>query len=207
MKIYTFYSESHMDLYKIFMESVSKTNPNLEIETDTVPQEGSGIFMEEGWERTMTKKMDQIIRASKSEEIFIHSDSDVIFFKNIESEILEELGDYDLAFQDDGDAGLCMGFFVCKPSPQITKLFEAVRSSISSFNGHDQNALNHLINSHPIRYKKLSSAFFSYGQLRRGVWGGEEFQVDPKIRVLHANWVIGIDKKIDIIKYVSSNIF
>lgn len=204
MKIYTFYSTSHKDLYDIFIKSISKTNPGLEIETDILPQEGSGSFMDKGWEKTMTGKIDQIIRASKEGNIFIHSDSDVIFFKNIEEKIIEELGDFDIAFQDDGNVGVCMGFFICRPTPVVISLFEEVRNLLPRFEGHDQNALNSIISRYPVKYKRLSPLFFNYGQLGKGVWKGEEFSPDPNIYLLHANWVIGVKNKISLINYVSS---
>lgn len=206
MKIYTFYSDSHKSLYNLFLESISKTNPNLEIETDILPQEGSGSFMEEGWEKTMTGKVDQIIKACRRGEIFIHSDSDVVFLKNIEDRILEELGDFDIAFQDDGAVGVCMGFFICRPTSTVISLFEEVKSILSEFQGHDQNALNSIISKYPVKYKRLSPLFFNYGQLGLGVWKGEEFEVNPEIYLLHANWVIGVENKISLINYVSSSV-
>lgn len=206
MKVYTFYSESHSVLYELFSKSILETNPGLEIETDTLPQEGSGSFMEEGWEKTMNKKVDQIIRACEIGEIFIHSDCDVFFFRNIEKEILDELGNFDIAFQDDGIVGMCMGFFICKPSPIVTELFKEVKSILPRFQGHDQNALNSIISKYPIKYKRLSRLFFNYGQFGKGVWNGESFSVDPNILILHANWTIGVENKVKLIDHVSSKI-
>ena len=88
MKVYTFYSDSHKSLYDIFLKTLRETNPEIEVFVDVLNQEGSGSFMEEGWESTMGKKLDQIISACERGEVFIHSDSDVIFLKNIEKDVL-----------------------------------------------------------------------------------------------------------------------
>lgn len=206
MKIYTFYSESHKDLYSIFKESLEKTNPDLELHTDLYKQTGSGIFMENGWEDMMSNKLDQIISACTKNEIFIHSDCDVYFFKDIKDKILEELGDFDIAFQNDGPVGFCMGFFICNPNEKIIDLFKKVKDILSDFNGHDQNALNSIINQIGVKYKSLSPLFFNYGQKYGKVWAGEDFEVDPEIFILHSNWTIGIKNKIDLISKVRKRI-
>jgi hypothetical protein len=206
MKIYTFYSDSHKYLYDIFIESLRDSNPEIDVVTDILDQEGSGSFMENGWESTMDKKLDQIIRACEIGETFIHSDSDVIFLKDIKEEILLELGDSDIAFQDDGEVGLCMGFFICKPNPKIISLFKKVKEILPEFQGHDQNAINSIIKNYGVNYKKLSHRFFNYGQTRHKIWNGEDFEVPKNVLVFHANWTIGIENKLKLISLVKQQI-
>ena len=206
MKIFTFFSESHRKLHKLFLESLEKTNPNIQIHSDVIAQSGTGIFMDKGWENSMSDKLDQIIGSCEFGEIFIHSDSDVYFFNSIEEKILEELGDFDIAFQDDGHVGLCMGFFICRPNSNVINLFKSVKSILNEFNGHDQNALNSIIDSSGVKYKKLSGLFFNYGQKYGKVWDGEDFDIDPDILILHANWVIGVENKIKMISLVQQKI-
>ncbi len=193
-------------LHDLFIESVTRTNPNIVVQSDLIDQFGTGIFMDNGWERSMTNKLDQIIKACETEKIFIHSDSDVYFFGDIEEKILEELGDFDIAFQDDGHVGLCMGFFICKPNKKILQLFRSVKSVLSEFQGHDQNALNSIIASSGVKYKKLSHLFYNYGQKHGTTWNGEDFDVDPDILILHANWVIGVENKLKLISLVKNKV-
>jgi hypothetical protein len=206
MKIYTFYSKSHEDLYDLFLKSLRETNPDIDLVVDIIDQRGSGSFMEEGWMSTMGNKIDQIIRACEIGEIFIHSDSDVIFLKEIGEKILEELGDFDIAFQDDGPVGMCMGFFICKPNPEVTSLFKKVKEILHLHQGHDQNAINSIIQNFNVRYKRLSHLFFNYGQTRGKVWEGEEFEVPKDTLIFHANWTVGIENKIKLISYTRDKI-
>jgi len=206
LKIYTFFSESHASLFELFQKSLVETNPNLEIVVDKLDQFGSGIFMQNGWLESMSKKLDQIIRACEQEDIFIHADSDIYFFNNIEKDLLDELGEFDLAFQDDGHVGLCMGFFVCRPSKKVYNLFCEVKRRLDQFNGHDQNALNMLIKETDVKYKRLPHRYSNYGQKHGKVWDGSDFEVDQDILILHANWVIGIENKIKLINYVKQKI-
>jgi len=65
--------------------------------------------------------------------------------------------------------------------------------------------LNSIINNYPIKYKRLSHKFFSYGQLDRGVWNSEDFNFPDNIILLHANWTIGVDNKIKLIEKLKNN--
>jgi len=125
MKIYTFYTDTHKKLHEYFLESVT-INSNLTVVSDYFNQECNGNYMSDGWNNTMLKKVDQIIKACENNEVFIHSDCDVFFKKDIYNDIIEELGELDIAFQDDSSSGLCMGFFICKPSEIIVNLFREV---------------------------------------------------------------------------------
>ena len=110
-----------------------------------------------------------------------------------------------------------MGFFICKPSKRIRELFIHVLNNIDSFEGNDQLAMNNAIsdfkNSSPgrgwedIKYKHLSSRFFTYGLLRPTdnlPWNGQQFDVPHDIITFHANWTKGIHNKHRIIDYVSN---
>lgn len=199
MKIYTFYTDTHKILYNSFLESIKNTNSDLLVVSEYFEQECNGNFMADGWNKTMHRKVDQIIKSCKENEIFIHSDCDVYFKRSIKSIIIEELGDFDIAFQDDSSSGYCMGFFICKPSKTIIDLFEDVRNNIESY-GNDQLALNSLIYKYNIRHKKLSNRFFSYGQLNRGVWSNDDFEFPNETLLIHANWTIGVDNKLKLIE-------
>jgi len=199
LKIYTFYTETHKILHSYFIESLKQTNENLIPISDYFEQECDGSFMSNGWNNTMTKKVDQIINACKENDIFIHSDCDVFFKRDIYNDIIEELSDYDIAFQDDSVAGFCMGFFICKPSQIIIELFEDVKKNINVY-GNDQIALNSIIQKYPIKYKKLSQKFFSYGQLNKGVWNNEDFSFPENISLIHANWTIGTENKLRLVE-------
>jgi hypothetical protein len=220
MKIYTFYSDSHFSLYERLKNSVEKNSPSLEIVTTKINQDCStGEYMSTGWGESMKNKLSVILSAIDNGEIFIHADSDIVFLKESKNILLEELGDNDIAFQNDGGTGgvwYCMGFFICKPTKRIKDLFTHVISQIDSFEGNDQLALNNAIsdykNNSPglgwndIKYKHLSNRFFTYGLTRPHnnlPWTGQTFQVPQNIVAFHANWTKGIQNKHKLIDYIS----
>jgi len=202
MNLYTCYTDSHTELFEMMKSSLEKTNPDINLKVVKFSQDcETGDFMKAGWNKTMEKKMDLILDSLNQDEVFIHCDADVYFFKPIKERLIEELGDFDIAFQDDSISGLCCGFFIAKSSPKMVALWEDVKRNIVTF-GNDQNALNMIIRRHPIKFKMLSRSFFTFGHIGAGAWNNHEFEFDRGIHVAHANWTIGVQNKINLLNYM-----
>lgn len=219
MDIYTFYSESHHQLYEKLEKSIGRLNSSINLIAEKLDQECStGEYMSDGWGKTMKKKVEIILKAIDNGKIFIHSDSDVIYLDEFEDKILEELGDYDIAFQSDYVKGreiwYCMGFFICKPSERVRDLFTEVYANIDKFSGNDQLSLNNILSTYQnpndpgkgfkdIKYKLLSDKFFTYGQTGgEPIWNGHDFELPEGVLVFHANWTVGVSKKLLLMDYV-----
>jgi hypothetical protein len=102
MKIYAMYSASYeLLLNDFFLPSLKNTD--LEIVTRKIDSVGSGIFGSECWSQTMLKKVNFIIEAVQENfgHIFIVSDVDVQFFRNISQDIVSRLENKDIVFQSD----------------------------------------------------------------------------------------------------------
>ncbi len=202
MNLYTCYTDSHTELFNMMQSSLERTNPNINLIAEKFSQDcETGDFMKPGWNKTMEKKIDLILHSIKQDDVFIHSDADVYFFKPIEEKLLEELGDFDIAFQDDSISGLCCGFFVARSSSRLYSLWEDVKNHIDVY-GNDQNALNMLIRRHPIKFKMLPRTFFTFGHVGAGAWNNHEFEFDRQLFVAHANWTVGVQNKINLLNYM-----
>jgi len=133
MKIYTFYTSSHKELYEEwFLPSLKETNPNLELITRNFDQEClNGDFMADGWMTTMHKKIDLVIEGIKDNwgTVFIHSDCDIQFFGDIEQDIVSQMGDADLCGIDDIEEISC-GFFICRGNEKTLSLFQEVKKTM-----------------------------------------------------------------------------
>ena len=223
MRLYTFYSDSHVSLYTRFLSSITQSNPNVEIVVDKIAQDcATGEYMKTGWGDAMKNKVSQIIRAIDEGEVFVHSDCDIVYLKDIKAPLLEELGDHDIAFQNDGGTGgtwYCMGLFVCRPTESVRRLFTHVLENIDNFEGNDQLALNNAISDYKnrepgknwkdVKYKLLSNKFYTYGLTRPAdnmPWDGHQFHVSSDIITFHANWTKGINNKHKLLDYVSSKV-
>ena len=198
MKIYTFYTESHSDLFdNYFLPSVPK---NLEVVAKKFPQECSGVFMDSGWMLTMGKKLEYIIESIREcwGGVFIHSDCDVQFFGSFERDILEQLGGKDIAGQRELRADeMCCGFFICRANERTLTLFKNVKLLADDKN-NDQVVLNKIKDKF-VDWGLLDDKYLSVIHLLKNVplWvpGGEIELKRKDILVHHANWTIGVENK------------
>jgi hypothetical protein len=192
---------------KYFMPSFYETNKNLNLKIKKFEQKcSSGEYMSNGWYDIMINKVDYILESIEETwgGIFIHADCDIVFFDEIEKDIIKQLGENDLAAQNDGNT-ICCGFFACKSNEKTKKLFENVKLIMNEkFN--DQQATNKLAKNY-ISYDYLDQKYYSiYRNTKRKVWEKgmniDEKEIPKNMIVYHANWTVGIDNKIELIKRV-----
>ena len=198
MKIYTYYTESHKELFDNYF---SKSVVDLEINATIGQQEcESGSYYSTGWKSTTMKKVDVFIKATKENmgDIFIFSDVDIQFFGPIKDDLIKELGDSDIAIQNDYSGGLCSGFFICRGNERTLKMFENMKNNESQYL-EDQYALN--MNLHFCKVNILSDKFRTFGSYGTQ-WKGQNFHIPSNILMHHANWTEGINNKIKLLEIV-----
>lgn len=202
MKIYTIYSDSHEVLYNDYF---LKTLPNeFDLISTKIPQEcQTGDFYNDGWNRTCYRKVELFIKACEDNmgENFIFSDVDIQFFGNIKDILLEELGDYDIACQNDTSNIYCSGFFICNANERTLNMFKRMKDN---YNKEDQTSLNQEI--YLSKSKFLSRKFFTIGHITNSIWNGQDVEIPKDILVHHANWTIGINNKIKLLNIVKEKI-
>ena len=218
MKLLTFYSKSHSNIYEnYFLDSYNKY---LKDELELIPLKieqlsKNGEFNTEGFEETMLHKIEHVIsNIDMSDEYLIYSDCDVQFFDKIVDDLLYEIGDNEIAFQDDS-TGLCAGFFICKQNNKVKEYFENVLRILKSFmrNGKlpqgisDQYIINKTNRFKDIKITSLpKDKYFSVSNANnRKRWTGEDFTIPKNIKLHHANWVWGTHEKINLMNYVRNN--
>lgn len=208
IKHYTFFSDSH----KIFLKYFLNTYPfdtDIDLQIRYLPQECPGEFVSEGWQKTMTRKVQYIVDALNELEngdIMIHTDSDIVFFKPFKELLLKEMGDSDVIFQSDvGNA--CMGFFACKVTPKTKDFFNILLKDLEQ-HYHDQEAVNHMIRSqkYDLKFKLFSYKFFNHGFFGIHYKGEDDINIPADIVVYHGNFVYDFDKKVKMIKIANSKI-
>lgn len=198
MKIYTYYTDSHKGL---FDEWFSKTVTDLEINATVGEQEcKSGSYYQDGWKKTTMKKVDVFIKAVKENmnDIFVFSDVDIQFFGPIKEQLINELGEADIAIQNDYKGGLCSGFFVCRGNERTLRMFETMKQNESQYL-EDQYALN--MNLHLCNVKVLSERFWTFGAYGTQ-WKGQNFDIPDNLLMHHSNWTEGIENKIKLLEIV-----
>tara|TARA_B100000989_G_scaffold172764_1_gene129476 strand:+ start:944 stop:1606 length:663 start_codon:yes stop_codon:yes gene_type:complete len=216
MKFYTFYTPSHKCLYEDFFLPNFPHNEFSLIAEEFDQECPSGAYCEDGWNNTMRRKLAVIINGLKENQggMIVHGDCDIQFFpKNgsIQSTLIKELGDKDMAFQSDGTR-LCAGFFITRCTDKVVSLFEEIEERLEEFL-EDQDAMNKLLPASGISYKSLSSKFYTVAMDNQWrIYNGEEYfniEVNRKATMLvhHANYTVGLENKINLLKSVKHFIF
>ena len=209
MILQTFYSKSHKILLdKYFIPSIRDKNLNLI--TDEIPQECSGVYMRDNWNSSMLRKLEFCRNLAEGNEAFIHSDCDIQFFKPIKDDVENTLKECDIAFQHDGEGHLCAGLFCANPSPKIAELFQLAIDMVKSKSvQHDQHALNLILRSGKsgIKYGYMPKTWWTHGSESFDIWRGEELNPPRDIVAHHANWVEGVENKIKLLDHVMEKVY
>jgi hypothetical protein len=191
MKLYTIYTESHRHMYENYF---LKTLPDeFEVVSLEIPQECStGEYYAEGWDKTCYRKVELFEKACEENMggVFAFSDVDIQFFGKIKEAMLAELGDHDIACQNDTAGYHCSGFFICRANERTLKMFREMKKN---YDREDQTTLNNHIGM--VRSKFLSHRFFTIGHLLNTAWTGQEFDLKYEILMHHSNWVAGVENK------------
>jgi len=164
--------------------------------------------MSSGWHESMDIKLDVILTALNETEKFIFADCDIQFFKPFVSQVLESLEGYDIVCQEDRGS-LCAGFFGCKSNDRTKELFNTIKKNFRQM-VNDQVALNnfkHLVSSTTLD----KDQFYTIGNFFENkdstfIWDNKSNIIPPSnILLHHANYVVGVDNKIKLLKMIKQN--
>lgn len=218
MKIYTCYTDSHKILLdKFFIPSVKEAP--IDIIIKKFPQEcPSAEYMQEGWIKTMIRKVEYHIKSCEENlnEAFLYADCDVQFFGDISPVAQEELSGCDIACQDDvhpyiGRNTYCAGVFLCVGNNRTIKFWNDILNRLIALKPnekyHDQDGLNQYINQ--LNHRFLSHKFYTVAQTTKKLWNNDsfDFAIPKNILVHHANWTHGVENKIKLLELVRNKYY
>lgn len=138
-------------------------------------------------------------------DVLLYTDADVMLFVTAERivvralEIMAETGKAMVA-QHDPDTGACAGFMVIRKTPAIVALFADV-NRYRSTQYNDQIILNQLARGDFALFRPDEVA--SHGNLVGGLWTGKPFAVPRSMFAFHLNYVVGIESKMRLAKFVA----
>jgi len=214
MNIYTHYSETHKVMYEeFFKKSLRKLYTKDELKIKCINHEQTthtGSFMETGWLDTMHLKLQVIIQAihENKDNYFIFSDVDIVFYDRFVDDLINSVTGYDIACQEDCGS-LCAGFFIAKGNEKNLKLFTKIQKTFRQL-VNDQVALNYYKND--VNYKLLDSKkYYTIGNFFNNtdgthIWDNvTDIKPPSDIKIHHANYAVGVDSKINLIKMIKNN--
>lgn len=205
MKIYTILSDSHQFLFdQFFHQSLKKYEPQSKlvvVKQDQICQ--SGNYYAEGWKESMEQKIDTYLEAvNSSDSFFIWSDVDIEFYDSFIETCIQELGNYDIAFQEGVGKEYCAGFFICRINSNTKKFFEFLKEKYHSYSC-DQQAIN--ANISMIKAKFLSHKFYNISFQHRQ-WNGQEINLKAAPIMFHANYTVGLQHKIMLLSRIREKV-
>ncbi len=206
MNVYSVYTSSHEKLLNDwFLPSIPKTWKLCLTKVDQVCPSGS--YHSSGWYNMMASKYDVIIEAIKENKnkYFIHSDIDILFFEP--SNNLEQLDlKTDLIIQrntKDDPANVCPGFFICKGTSKMAKLFKTIRNITLEEQTDDELLLNqYLLRNTKFNWSYLPDVYYTPGiqfgsRASSYKWSDtDDIKLPNDVALYHANYTVGIDNKI-----------
>ena len=208
IKIYTFYSKSHQEIYEnYFFKSFNENKLDMNFEiipTEVIQRSQTGDFNSSGFNQTMNDKVQIIKGALESEDIFIYADCDIQFLENFYDDISQYISeDIDIVAQQDLGT-ICAGFMVIRSNERTKNLFNLI--SQKNYDYNDQIYINQHKNM--VKYRLLpADKYFTIGNANGGrVWNGEtNIKLPQNILVHHANFTIGKENKIKLFEMIKNN--
>jgi len=210
MNLYTFYSDSHSELYNnYFLKSLNKTDGDkFKLFTKKVEQKTeTGSFNENGFNSTMNDKVELLLDAINDNwgNWFLFADCDIQFLNTFYNDLISYQADnLDIVVQSDLGT-LCAGFFMGNANNNLKAIMEKIHKNIKNFH-NDQIALN--LYKDMVSYKYFDkNKYFTIANVNGGgVWSGQKDLNIPKdILVHHANFTIGVSDKINLMNYIKKS--
>lgn len=219
LKLLTFYSYSHKELYEtFFLDSYNKyLKDSFELNAKHIEQlSPSGDYGSDGFADTMLAKINHIIDNIDVNDFnpLVFADCDIQFFKDFKEDIINELGDFNVKFQNDISC-ICAGFFICRQNEQVLKFFNDVKTELNIVRINkvdDQQVINKFINSGKYNDYKIgllsSNKYFTVAASNHGTrqWNGGEFIIPSEVVMHHGNWTVGLDNKFNLMEYVKNKV-
>lgn len=206
MNLYTFYSPSHKEIYEdFFLKSFNEhlsNDFNLIVETnEQITSDGS--FSDPKATAVWGDKVQLLKKAIDENQgkWFVYSDCDIQFFGNIMEDLEKNIDEnIDMVCQEDYHT-ICAGFMAIKASDKMKKFIEIVE--INHHQSNDQIAMNQFRNL--INYRFLpKERYYTVGNFNGGVvWNAGDRVPNVENAVMHhANFTIGVENKIAMLKEV-----
>lgn len=208
MRLYACYTQSHFDLLtKHFVPSLPQELYNFKTIRELAQRSDTGEFASGGFQATCLDKVDFIIEALTVEtEPFLFSDVDVRFYGPVVADLLECLGNADMAFQWDGPSGReCSGFMVIRPSKQTRFFWQAARARMINAREMDQDAVHWTMSTYPSACTTviLPERYWTYGRNDKHWEPGTPVNPPADLLVHHANWTMGVENKLRLLEAVN----
>lgn len=216
LRLVSYYTPTHADMFSRFVRQRAwGFDERVFVECgQTCP---TGSFKDDGWNDCMLDKLKVLVNLPADNQPTLYVDADVALMPTLVEWCrwyAEHLEDDTVAFSDDV-IQWCAGVMLFRTSRRVQSWWQTVADLSVAWDLPDQDAINHL---------RMQSASRKGGRLPVKVsllprdvvcnwatvnaptvpaaWDGEPFTVPPTCLAWHANWTIGVERKVQMLERV-----
>jgi hypothetical protein len=210
MRLLAFVTESHRPMLDEFVMPAAAAFD--ETVVSVAPQRcPSASFKREGWNECMADKLKAILSLPLDGKPTLYVDCDVALSPRAAAwaaEYAESMAPDEIAFSDDV-VQWCAGVMLFRPTVATAEWWRLIMALSAAWMTPDQDvihSLRHQVSERggamPVPVSVLPASRVSnwatIGNLT--VWGGEEFVVPETCLAWHANWTIGVESKMKMLR-------
>lgn len=208
MRLVTFFTPSHEGMMNEFVMPYAA-----DFDESVIRRErqkcAAGAFKQEGWNDCMNDKLKTLIDLPLDGQPTLYVDSDVALSPRTARWARDaKIGDGEVAFSDDV-VQWCAGVMLFRPSERTRDWWRLVQQLSNVWNAPDQDVIHSLriqaqerSGALPVSPSVIPGDVVSNWSTigNRTVWDGEDFEVPESCVAWHANWTIGVDRKVEMLR-------
>lgn len=215
LRLVTYYTPSHADMCRRFVTSRAwGFDQVIAVERDqTCP---TGDFKSDGWNACMMDKLGTLLDVPADGQPTLYVDSDVCLFPTLVEWCrwrANHLADDEVAFSDDV-IQWCAGIMLFRSTKRVKAFWQTTADLAAAWSLPDQDVMHELRRQtvdrkgmYPVRADVLpSNVFCNWATVCHPTipapWDGEPFTVPATCLAWHANWTIGVERKVDMLERV-----
>lgn len=216
MRLVSFYTPSHKAMYDEFV--APRVGDFDEVVVREAPQRcPSAAFKQAGWNECMVDKIDTLLSLPEDGRPTVYIDADVVMSSRAAAwfrEYASRLTENEVAYSDD-IVQWCAGVMVFHSTPRVAVWWRLVREMSIIWDVQDQDAIHALRMQSRERGGPLpvpmitipGSAVSNWATIgNQTVWAGEPFVVPEGCVAWHANWTIGVERKMEMLRAAKAQI-
>lgn len=212
MRLVTYYTPTHREMCNRYV--LSRAWQFQETRSTEYQQRcESGAFKQAGWNASMLDKLDCLLRLPIDGQPTLYVDADVALMPGLSAWASQHIADMDfhgVAMSDDV-VQWCAGIMLFRSTHKVHAWWRLIADLSPIWDLPDQDVIDQLRRQCEQRNGTLPvpvtvlprDRFCNWATLgNRTVWNGDDFDVPPTCLAWHANWVIGVEAKLEMLRRV-----
>lgn len=212
LRLVTYYTPTHKEMCERYVLSRAWKFSDV-YATEYGQRCPTGAFKQDGWNASMLDKLDCLMRLPMDGQPTVYVDADVALMPGFHEWAERQFADMDfhgVAMSDDV-VQWCAGVMLFRSTSRVHAWWRLVADLSPVWDLPDQDVIDQLRRQREQRNGRLpvditvmpGDRVCNWATLgNRSVWAGEAFDVPTTCVAWHANWVVGVDAKLEMLRRV-----